>query len=167
MILVDYTIPGSKVRLWCLQAQNGKISVSVATPVAHGKGNRAKGSDSVTQFSNTPGTNAASVGAFVTSEKYYSKAGSPEKYPRGRPYKGISLRIKGLDKTNKNDHSRAIVIHGAWYREEGKTGRSWGCLATDAETNKKIIDFAGIGTFGYKFGGRTNAASVNTAWLSV
>tara|TARA_B100001093_G_scaffold515982_1_gene593659 strand:- start:1925 stop:2911 length:987 start_codon:yes stop_codon:yes gene_type:complete len=167
MMIVDYTIPGNKVRLWCLQVKNGKVKASIATPVAHGKGNRAKGSDSVTKFSNSPGTNAASVGAFVTTKTYYSKAGSPEKYPGGRPYKGISLRIDGLDKTNNNDLARGIVIHGAWYREKGKTGRSWGCLATSAETNKKIIDFAGIGTFGYKFGGRTNAASINTNWLSV
>ena len=99
----------------------------------------------------------SSVGAFVSVKKYYSKAGMPEKYPGGRPYNGLSMRIKGLDSTNSNDYSRAIVIHGAWYREKGSTGRSWGCLATSAETNKQIVDFLGTGTFGYKFGGPQHA----------
>ena len=167
MMIVDYTIPGSKERLWCIQVKNNKLEAVVVSSVAHGKGNKAKGSDSVTKFSNGRGTNAASVGAFVTTKIYSSNAGQMHKYPKGRSYGGIAMRIDGLDKTNSNDLDRHIVIHGAWYRENGKTGRSYGCLATSAETNKKIIDFLGIGTFGYKFGGRTNADPVNTNWLSV
>lgn len=165
ILIVDYTIPGSKTRLWCIEIDNsGKILLRVATDVAHGSGNGAKGNAVPTRFSNSEGTHAASVGAFVSAGSYKSKAGMPEKYPGGRPYGGLSRRIKGLDSTNSRDYPRAIVIHGAWYRENGQTGRSWGCLATAAETNKKIVDFLGEGTFGYKFGGRSNAASVDTSW---
>jgi hypothetical protein len=165
ILIVDYTIPGADTRLWCIEiADSGKILLQVSSDVAHGSGNGAKGHAVPTKFSNTEGTHAASVGAFVSAKRYHSKAGMPEKYPGGRPYGGLSMRIKGLDPTNSNDYPRAIVIHGAWYREKGKTGRSWGCLATAAETNKQIVDFLGIGSFGYKFGGTSKAAKVDTSW---
>ena len=165
ILIVDYTIPGNKTRLWCIEIDSsGKILLRVASDVAHGSGNGAKGNAVPTTFSNTEGTHASSVGAFVSAGSYKSNAGMPKKYPGGRPYGGLSRRIKGLDPTNSRDYPRAIVIHGAWYRENGQTGRSWGCLATAAETNKKIVDFLGVGTFGYKFGGKSNAAKVDTSW---
>ena len=44
------------------------------------------------------------------------------------------MRLEGLDSSNSNALSRAIVVHGAWYVNEhvidtsGMLGRSQGCL---------------------------------------
>ena len=48
---------------------------------------------------------------------------------------GLSMKVRGLDWSNNNAESRAIVIHNAWYAEpemvelHGKLGRSQGCFA--------------------------------------
>ena len=64
------------------------------------------------------------------------------------PYKGAhghSKRLEGLDPTNSNAMSRAIVVHGADYVNEkmighsGMLGRSQGCFAVAHSSLPEII----------------------------
>jgi hypothetical protein len=62
---------------------------------------------------------------------------------------GRSMRLEGLDPTNSNALSRAIVVHGAWYVSEqmigysGMLGRSQGCFAVANSSLSEIM--AGLG----------------------
>jgi hypothetical protein len=90
--------------------------------VSHGRGSDPEHSGWLHQFSNQPGSNATSQGAYVTAEWYTGKYGT-------------SLRLDGLDPTNFHARDRAIVMHPAPYaapsmiRTWGKLGRSEGCFA--------------------------------------
>lgn len=59
------------------------------------------------------------------------------------------MRLEGLDATNSNALSRAIVVHGAWYVNEemighlGMLGRSQGCFAVAGSSLPEI--FARLG----------------------
>jgi hypothetical protein len=55
------------------------------------------------------------------------------------------MRLEGLDPTNSNALSRAIVVHGAWYVNEevighsGMLGRSQGCFAVADSSLPEIM----------------------------
>jgi len=55
------------------------------------------------------------------------------------------MRLEGLDPTNSNALSRAIVVHGAWYVSEqmigysGMLGRSQGCFAVSSSSLQEIM----------------------------
>lgn len=99
--------------------------------VAHGRGSDPAHSGWLERFSNDPGSEASSSGSYVTGDIYHGKYGR-------------SLRLTGLDPTNSNALSRAIVVHAAWYAEPevvqhyGKLGRSEGCFAL-SETNLQYL----------------------------
>jgi hypothetical protein len=99
--------------------------------VAHGRGSDPAHSGWLERFSNEPGSEASSRGSYVTGDVYYGKYGR-------------SLRLTGLDPSNNNALSRAIVVHAAWYAEPevadqyGKLGRSEGCFAL-SETNLQYL----------------------------
>jgi hypothetical protein len=64
---------------------------------------------------------------------------------------GRSMRLDGLDPTNSNALSRAIVVHGAWYVSEemirfsGVLGRSQGCFAVANSSLPEIMTALGPG----------------------
>jgi hypothetical protein len=68
---------------------------------------------------------------------------------------GHSIRLDGLDPTNSNAASRAIVVHGAWYVSEtmidhsGMLGRSQGCLAVADSSLGEIMATLGPGRLIY------------------
>lgn len=126
--IVDYSVPSDKRRLAVADVRTGKVLFY--TYVAHGKGS---GLRYATHFSNDPGTDASSLGVFLTGDAYYGEH-------------GYSLRLKGLDpRSNGAAYRRDIVIHGAWYvsrafaREHGRLGRSWGCFALDPKVEAAIV----------------------------
>jgi hypothetical protein len=55
------------------------------------------------------------------------------------------MRLEGLDPTNSNALSRAIVVHAAWYVDEqvigrsGMLGRSQGCFAVSGSSLPEIM----------------------------
>ena len=61
------------------------------------------------------------------------------------------MRVHGLEATNSNALSRAIVVHGAWYvsqdmiREHGMLGRSEGCFAVAEEDLPAVLTTLGPG----------------------
>jgi len=55
------------------------------------------------------------------------------------------MKVHGLDWSNNNAESRAIVIHNAWYAEpemipeHGKLGRSEGCFAFSRDSQWAVM----------------------------
>ena len=110
--------------------------------VAHGRGSDPAHTGWLERFSNEPRSNATSAGAYRT--------GSPYLGAHGR-----SMRLEGLDPTNSNALSRAIVVHGAWYVNEemvghsGMLGRSQGCFAVADSSLPEIMARLGPGRLIY------------------
>jgi len=65
------------------------------------------------------------------------------------------VRLEGLDSTNSNALFRAIVVHGAWYVNEGiishsgMLGRSQGCFAVAESSLPEIMTQLGPGRLLY------------------
>lgn len=137
--IVDFSAPSSEPRLHFLDVESGRASRLL---VAHGSGSDPHHTGYAERFSNAPGSNASSEGAFVTGDYYVGKHGR-------------SQRLAGLDPTNDHAMERAIVIHGAWYANEdmiaahGKLGRSQGCFAVGETCLKAMFDHLGTGRLLY------------------
>ena len=126
--IVDYAVASARRRLAVADVHSGKVLYY--TYVAHGKGS---GDDFATHFSNQPGTDASSLGVYLTGRTYYGEH-------------GYSLRLHGLDPHfNTAAYRRAIVIHSAWYvskafaRDHGRMGRSWGCFALSRKVESEVV----------------------------
>jgi hypothetical protein len=126
--ITDFSKASREPRFYLVDMLSGLVT---DYQVAHGKGSDPAHSGWLERFSNDPGSEASSRGAYVTGDIYYGKYGR-------------SLRLTGLDYTNNNALSRAIVVHAAWYAEPkvveqyGKLGRSEGCFAL-SETNLQYV----------------------------
>lgn len=133
--VADFSRPSSEPRLHLVNVSTGHIDSLL---VAHGKGSDPGRSGWLRRFSNVPGSDCTSEGAYLTSEYYVGEHGR-------------SLRLLGLDPTNNNAESRAIVIHPAWYvgpgivRADGKLGRSNGCFAVNAADASQVLARLGPG----------------------
>lgn len=124
--LADYSRPSSLPRFHLIDLAREQVRSFL---VSHGRGSDPQHSGWLHRFSNEPGSNASSEGAYRTSDLYVGKHGP-------------SMRLVGLERTNSNAQRRAIVVHGAWYadpsmiRKHGQLGRSEGCFAfSDAEVD--------------------------------
>ena len=129
LTVIDYSLPSTQPRLFVFDLAARKLLFRELC--AHGKNS---GDNVPSFFSNEPGSEATSLGLFVTADTYNGS-------------NGYSLRLKGLEEgINDMAWSRAIVMHGAYYvsREAinalGRLGRSWGCPAIPVGAAKKIID---------------------------
>jgi hypothetical protein len=129
LTVIDYSLPSSEPRLFVFDL--GARKLLFRELCAHGKNS---GGEMANFFSNEPGSEATSLGLFVTADTYNGN-------------NGYSLRLKGLEEgINDMAWDRAIVMHGAYYvsreavRVLGRLGRSWGCPAIPVGAAKKIID---------------------------
>lgn len=129
LTVIDYSIRSSEPRLFVFDLAAGKLLFRELC--AHGK---SSGGDITDYFSNEPGSEASSLGLFVTGDTYFG-------------HNGYSLRLRGLEEgVNDMASERAIVMHGAYYvsreaiRVLGRLGRSWGCPAVRSEVAEKLID---------------------------
>jgi hypothetical protein len=129
LTLVDYTLSSKENRLWVIDLKN-KI-ILFQSLVSHG---RNSGNEFAAKFSDKPESYQSSLGFYATGETYYGKH-------------GYSLRLDGLEKgVNSNARARAIVVHGADYvsekfaQQNGRLGRSLGCLALKQGLTKEVID---------------------------
>jgi L,D-transpeptidase catalytic domain len=110
--------------------------------VAHGRGSDPGHTGWLERFSNEPRSEATSAGAYRTEAIYVGEHGR-------------SMRLDGLDATNNNAASRAIVVHGAWYvsddiiRHFGALGRSEGCLAVANSSLPEVLARLGPGRLIY------------------
>jgi hypothetical protein len=129
LTVIDYSLPSTEPRLFVFDLAAKKLLFRELC--AHGK---ASGENMANYFSNDPGSEATSLGLFVTADTYTG-------------HNGYSLRLKGLEEgINDMAWDRAIVMHGAYYvsqeaiRVLGRLGKSWGCPAIPVEVAHKIID---------------------------
>ena len=139
MAVVDFDAASSAPRFHLVNLLDGRTDSLL---VAHGRGSDPNHSGWVERFSNAPGSAASSAGAYRSGPLYIGKHGP-------------SRRVAGLDPTNSNAESRAIVVHGAWYvspamvREHGKLGRSEGCFAVDETQLPQVLARLGEGRLIY------------------
>ncbi|MDE8650934.1 murein L,D-transpeptidase catalytic domain-containing protein [Novosphingobium album (ex Liu et al. 2023)] len=132
--IADFALPSWKPRLHFANLENGTVRSFLA---AHGRGSDPEHSGWLQSFSNTPGSEATSRGAYLTCEWYKGKYGT-------------SIRLVGLDSDNSLALDRAIVMHPAWYVDAamitkwGKIGRSEGCFAMgNADFNEALWHLSG------------------------
>lgn len=139
MAIADYSQPSRDPRFYLVQTASGMVT---RYHVAHGRGSDPQHSGYLNYFSNEPGSEASSAGAYVTGDVYYGKYGR-------------SLRLKGLDHSNSNAEWRAIVVHAARYAEPemvdqfGKLGRSEGCFALSQLSLQYVLQQLGPGRLLY------------------
>lgn len=127
--IVDFSLPSSDPRFHVVDLLSGHVD---SFRVAHGRGSDPDHSGFLERFSNDFGSHASSNGTYTTADTYQGKY-------------GLSMKVDGLDWTNNNANSRAIVIHNAWYAEDdvvaqhGKLGRSEGCFAFSRASQWKVM----------------------------
>jgi L,D-transpeptidase catalytic domain len=132
--IADFGRSSSLPRLHFVNMESGLIRSFL---VAHGRGSDPQHDGWLKSFSNTPGSEATSRGAYLTCEWYKGKYGT-------------SIRLEGMDADNHNALSRAIVMHPAAYVDPGmaahwgKIGRSEGCFAmSQADFNEALWHLSG------------------------
>lgn len=119
LVIVDYARRSSEKRAYLVNLETGLVEDMFRA--AHGSGSDRDHDGYLDKFSDVPGSSASPEGAYLLAEQYVGKHGK-------------SLRLDGLDPTNANARTRAIVIHAADYAEPsflkkwGKLGRSNGCI---------------------------------------
>ena len=138
--LVDFGLPSSEPRFFLVDVAQGRIEKSWL--VSHGSGSDPAGTGMLQRFSNVPGSNASSRGAYLVSDVYHGRHGR-------------SQRVIGLDPSNDEALDRAIVIHGAKYVDpslidiQGRIGRSQGCFAVQVSEVDRVISELGEGRLLY------------------
>lgn len=119
MAIADFSQPSRVPRFHLVNLADATVE---SHWVAHGRGSDPLRTGWLQRFSNAPGSNASSAGAYRTGAPYVGAHGH-------------SLRLEGLDATNDNALARGIVVHSAWYISDamighfGMLGRSEGCFA--------------------------------------
>ncbi len=137
--IVDFSMGSADPRFHVVHLPSGHVE---SYRVAHGSGSDPGHTGFLDHFSNRPGSEATSNGAYTTTDTYHGKY-------------GLSMRVRGLDWTNNNAESRAIVIHNAWYAEpemveiHGKLGRSQGCFAFSRKDQWAVMHRLGEGRLIY------------------
>ena len=137
--VADFSLHSRTPRFHLVNLTDGSVRSHL---VAHGRGSDPSHTGWLERFSNEPRSNATSAGAYRTDAFYLGAHGH-------------SIRLDGLDATNSNAASRAIVVHGAWYVSEtmighsGMLGRSQGCLAVADTSLGEIMSTLGPGRLIY------------------
>ena len=137
--VADFSLPSRTPRFYLVNLSDGSVRSHL---VAHGRGSDPAHTGWLERFSNEPRSNATSAGAYRTGPVYVGGHGH-------------SIRLDGLDATNNNAASRAIVVHGAWYVSSamidrvGMLGRSQGCFAVADSSLGEVISTLGQGRLIY------------------
>ena len=137
--IADFSLPSRMPRFHVVKLADGSVTSHL---VAHGRGSDPTHTGWLERFSNEARSNATSAGAYRTGDFY-------------RGAHGHSIRLDGLDPTNSNAASRAIVVHSAWYVSEemagtrGMLGRSQGCFAVADSSLDGIMTRLGPGRLIY------------------
>jgi hypothetical protein len=133
--VADFREASRTPRLHLVDMTSGRIESLL---VAHGRGSDPEHTGWLSRFSNDPGSEATSEGNYVTGDYYVGEHGR-------------SMRLIGLDPTNSNAESRAIVVHAAWYvapeiiQARGMLGRSEGCFAVSDSDLPTMLERLGPG----------------------
>ena len=117
--IADFSAHSSLPRFHFANLEQGTVTSYL---VAHGSGSDPEHDGWLKWFSNEPGSNATSRGAYISWEWYTGRYGT-------------SVRLGGLDADNSNTLERLIVMHAADYATPahvarwGRLGRSNACFA--------------------------------------
>jgi hypothetical protein len=137
--IADFSKSSNEARFHVVDLASGRVESHL---VAHGRGSDPDHSGFLERFSNEFGSYATSNGTYTTGDYYHGKY-------------GLSMKVHGLDWSNNNAESRAIVIHNAWYAEpemigiHGKLGRSEGCFAFSRASQWQVMSRLGGGRMIY------------------
>lgn len=136
MTIIDFGKFSGHKRFFILNMEEGSLW---STRVAHGEGSDIDDDGFAEKFLNVVGSNATSLGAYLTAETYTS------------PKNGLSMRLDGLSETNSKARERSVVFHGAKYvkEENAKAGRSWGCPAIAMALRSQVIAWLRDGSLIY------------------
>ncbi len=139
LAVADFSLPSRAPRFHVVRLADGTVTSHL---VAHGRGSDPSHTGWLQHFSNEPRSNATSAGAYRTADIYFGAHGR-------------SMRLEGLDASNSNAASRALVVHGAWYVSDamigqwGMLGRSQGCFAVSQASLGEILRQLGPGRLIY------------------
>ncbi len=139
MGIADFSLPSKTPRFHLLNLLDGTVTSHL---VAHGRGSDPAHTGWLQRFSNELHSNATSAGAYLTDSNYVGAHGR-------------SIRLTGLDATNNNAQTRAIVVHAAWYvsaqmaAQRGLIGRSDGCFALPDSSLDEVLRALGPGRLIY------------------
>lgn len=137
--IADFSLPSRSPRFHVVDVASGRVSSHL---VAHGRGSDPAHTGWLQRFSNEPSSNATSAGTYLTDGLYVGAHGR-------------SIRLTGLDASNDNALSRAIVVHAAWYvspemaETHGVLGRSEGCFALSSASLPEVLERLGSGRMIY------------------
>ena len=136
VMLFDASKPATDKRFTVVDLRGKEPVVILRTTVAHGAGSDPNADGVIDQFSNTPNSLATSLGLYKVGEGYVGK-------------NGLSYRLDGLDPTNSNARSRAVVSHPSLYVNNYRAGRSQGCPALSREAFNELQDQGVFNTSAY------------------
>ncbi len=162
MTLVNFGQSSLEKRLYLINLRTG---YTTRYWVSHGSNSRdARDKTRASEFSNTMNSLQSSLGFYRTLQRHETVRitnGRGETYTSTGVYytgaHGKSLRLQGLQRTNKNALNREIVIHGADYvsrsaiLELGRLGESSGCPAMNPNIVDSVIDRIEGGSLYYIF----------------
>ncbi len=121
--VIDMSQKSNTKRLFVINMATGTVGSYL---VAHGKNSDSNNNGYAEKFSNTEGSEMTSLGFYLTDETYQGAH-------------GLSLRLRGLERTNSNAYVRTVVMHGADYVNPVAMGRSWGCPAIEMKYIHTLI----------------------------
>lgn len=134
LYFVDYGLPSTAPRGYVFDMSSLEV-VDGPFTVAHGRGSSTSKYGVPTLFSNAQGSEATSLGLYVTENTYPFRGNSG-----GRRYSSIGLRLVGVSEGyNDNAFQRRVVAHGAPYVTETKAGRSEGCPAMEQSRARRLL----------------------------
>jgi len=130
-ILVDYSIPSGKKRLFIYNLHTDRINKKFL--VAQGDGCLPKNGNPT--FSNEIGSNCSSLGIAVLGGRDYSKWGINVKY-----------WLDGKSNTNSNFRKRVVVLHSWWGIPDDEVypfniPKSQGCFTVSNSTMRYLDNF--------------------------
>lgn len=134
LTIIDMSLSSNSERFFLIDMNNKKVVHK--SKVAHGQNT---GFEFAKNFSNKISSHQTSLGFYKTAETYHGKH-------------GLSLRLDGLEFSNSNARTRAIVIHSADYvsdnfiQKNGRLGRSYGCPSLPEKDYEAIISKIKLGS---------------------
>lgn len=154
LYFVDYGLPSTEPRGYVFNMETLTI-VDGPFTVAHGRGSSTSRDGVPTRFSNANGSEATSLGLYLTQETYGFRGKSA-----GSSYLSVGLRLLGLSAGwNDKARERGVVAHGAPYVTSGKAGRSEGCPALEPDRAKRLLPKIAQGAVVFLF-------APNADWMS-
>ncbi|WP_051929312.1 murein L,D-transpeptidase catalytic domain-containing protein [Flavobacterium sp. 83] len=130
--LIDFSKSIEEARLYVVDLKNNEILLT--SNVDHGSGSGTVSTPNL--FSNAVGSNATSLGCYVTLQTYNGMW-------------GYSLKLNGLeDDKNSNALKRNIVVHSS---KRMYSKFSWGCFSVPDCNANKLIDLIKNGSLIYAY----------------